>query len=169
MEYFYVNEHTKQFNVFVLNCVSKKMYLLVHLVRAFSVLDAFTNIYIHGTYNLSCVQYFMFIYLLLERFRTLNKLLRFIYVHYIIYLIFNIFFHYRSLHTNENNSSTNLVKLNDSDTEHIIKKVSVLYDKLFDMMNLINYTFGIQSMIITVMVLIYGILSIFTSFLVMFD
>lgn len=53
--------------------------------------------------------------------------------------------------------------------KNVIKNVSILYDKLFDIMDLINYTFGIQSMIITVMTLGYGILSIFTSFLVMFD
>lgn len=78
MEYFYVIEHTKQFSVLVLNCIPKKMYLMVHFLKAFSILDAFTNIYIHGTYNLSSEQYFMFIYLLLERFKTLNKLLRLI-------------------------------------------------------------------------------------------
>lgn len=169
MEYFYAIEHTKQFNILVLNCVTRKVYLMVHIIRAFSVLDAFTNIYIHGTYNLSCEQYFMFIYLLLERFRTLNKLLRFIEFIDIIYSVIGILYFARSLHTSDNNNSTTLVKLNDNDTKNIIKKVSVLYGKLFDIMNLINYTFGIQSMIITVMVIIYGILSIFTSFLVMID
>lgn len=85
MEQFYAIDHTKQFNVLVLNSIPKKMYLMVHVLRAFSVLDALTNVYIHGTYNLSSEQYFMFIYLLLERFKTLNKLLRLIYIKMISY------------------------------------------------------------------------------------
>lgn len=84
----------------------------------------------------------------------------------ILFLIFNNSLHPRSLQTSDNNIT--LVKLNDNDMKNIIKKVSILYDKLFDIMDLINYTFGIQSMIITVITLGYGIHSIFTSFLVMF-
>lgn len=69
--------HTKQFRVLLYNWIPTTIFVLSYFLNINNFLDSvLSNVYSSLSYHIANEQYFIFNYLLLERFKIINQILK---------------------------------------------------------------------------------------------